>query len=166
MIQDDGYAPKEENPLYGPPALTMVRIHTSSATARTLQLSVKFCIWQEHSLCGRCSGAIRRQRRGVDNLPARVVEAHHTYLSARRNHAFAVQCHHSGFPLNNTTYCNVVTCSNLSCVWLLFQLRVGGYLNLAFGSPNWLFIYFSSGIYGNMLRYVINSHYRPYTPNT
>jgi membrane associated rhomboid family serine protease len=31
------------------------------------------------------------------------------------------------------------------------QLRVGGYLELVFGRPSWVFIYFSSGIYGNML---------------
>lgn len=31
------------------------------------------------------------------------------------------------------------------------QLRVGGYLELVFGRARWVFIYLSSGIYGNML---------------
>jgi hypothetical protein len=29
---------------------------------------------------------------------------------------------------------------------------VGGYLNRVFGTLPWLFIYFASGIFGNMLR--------------
>ena len=30
------------------------------------------------------------------------------------------------------------------------QLRVGGYLNLLFGTPKWFFIYFAAGVYGTM----------------
>lgn len=33
---------------------------------------------------------------------------------------------------------------------VLIQLRLGGYLNLAYGNLKWLSIYFLSGIYGNM----------------
>lgn len=32
----------------------------------------------------------------------------------------------------------------------LIQLRVGGYLNLVFGTPMWFMIYFITGIFGNM----------------
>jgi membrane associated rhomboid family serine protease len=31
------------------------------------------------------------------------------------------------------------------------QLRIGGYLNRVYGTPKWLFIYFISGIFGNMM---------------
>lgn len=31
---------------------------------------------------------------------------------------------------------------------VLIQLRVGGYLNIIFGTPQWLWIYFSSGVFG------------------
>jgi membrane associated rhomboid family serine protease len=31
MVQDDGYAPHSENPLYGPPATTMVRYGAKQA---------------------------------------------------------------------------------------------------------------------------------------
>jgi membrane associated rhomboid family serine protease len=31
------------------------------------------------------------------------------------------------------------------------QLRVGGYLNLVFGTPKWMLIYFVSGFFGNMM---------------
>lgn len=33
------------------------------------------------------------------------------------------------------------------------QLRVGGYLNLVYGTPKWLFIYLASGIFGAMMRW-------------
>ena len=36
----------------------------------------------------------------------------------------------------------------------LIQLRIGGYLNLLFGTPRWLFIYFAAGIYGTMCSFV------------
>jgi hypothetical protein len=29
---------------------------------------------------------------------------------------------------------------------------VGGYLNLVYGTPKWFFIYFVSGIFGEMMR--------------
>ena len=29
----------------------------------------------------------------------------------------------------------------------LIQLRIGGYLNLLFGTPRWFFIYFAAGVY-------------------
>lgn len=32
------------------------------------------------------------------------------------------------------------------------QLRVGGYLNLVYGTPKWLFIYVMSGVFGCMMR--------------
>lgn len=34
---------------------------------------------------------------------------------------------------------------------IAIQLRVGGYLNLVYGTPKWLWIYFISGIYGVVL---------------
>ena len=33
---------------------------------------------------------------------------------------------------------------------VFIQLRVGGYLNLVFGTFEWLTIYFASGIFGNI----------------
>ena len=33
---------------------------------------------------------------------------------------------------------------------VLIQLRIGGYLNLVFGSARWVWIYFISGVFGNM----------------
>ena len=32
------------------------------------------------------------------------------------------------------------------------QLRVGGYLNLVFGTWNWFWIYLVSGVFGEMMR--------------
>lgn len=32
------------------------------------------------------------------------------------------------------------------------QLRIGGYLNLVYGTPKFLFIYLISGIFGGMMR--------------
>ena len=32
------------------------------------------------------------------------------------------------------------------------QLRIGGYLNLIYGTPKWMWIYFVSGIFGEMMR--------------
>jgi membrane associated rhomboid family serine protease len=37
-------------------------------------------------------------------------------------------------------------------VFLCLKLRVGGYLNLVYGTPKWFFIYFISGIFGEMMR--------------
>ena len=42
------------------------------------------------------------------------------------------------------------------CHGLIFthfaQLRVGGYLNLVFGTWNWFWIYLVSGVFGEMMR--------------
>jgi rhomboid protease GluP len=35
------------------------------------------------------------------------------------------------------------------------QLRVGGYLNLVFGTFNWFFIYLISGVFGELMRLVV-----------
>ena len=36
---------------------------------------------------------------------------------------------------------------------VLIQLRIGGYLNLVYGTWRWMWIYFISGIFGEILRY-------------
>ena len=38
---------------------------------------------------------------------------------------------------------------------VFIQLRVGGYLNLVFGTRNWLIIYILSGVFGNMCSCVL-----------
>ena len=93
MIQDDGYASKTENPMYGPSAYTLVRYGAKVAAL------IKY----ENEWCRLISPI---------------------FLHAGIIHII----------------------SNVA-----IQLRVGGYLELVFGRVSWLFIYFSSGIYGNML---------------
>ena len=36
---------------------------------------------------------------------------------------------------------------------VLIQLRIGGYLNLVYGTWKWLLIYIGSGLFGELLRY-------------
>lgn len=93
MIQDDGYAPKSENPMYGPGSYTLVRYGAKVAAL------IKY-----------------------ENEWWRLITP--IFLHAGIIHII----------------------SNVG-----IQLRVGGYLELVFGRPAWLFIYFSSGVYGNML---------------
>lgn len=35
---------------------------------------------------------------------------------------------------------------------VLIQLRIGGYLNILYGTPKWLWIYLVSGVFGAMMR--------------
>jgi membrane associated rhomboid family serine protease len=93
MIQDDGYAPTSENPMYGPSGYTLVRYGAKDAAL----IKYKNEWW-------------------------RLITP--IFLHAGIIHLL----------------------SNVA-----IQVRVGGYLELVYGSPIWLFIYFSSGIYGNML---------------
>lgn len=93
MIQDDGYAPRDENPLVGPPATTMVRYGAKEAGL----LVYRHEWWRLFTPIFLHAGVVHILSNGI------------------------------------------------------IQLRVGGYLNLVFGTPQWLFVYFASGIYGNML---------------
>ncbi len=93
MIQDDGYAPSSENPMYGPSGYTLVRYGAKDAAL----IKYKNEWWR----------------------------------------LFTPIFLHAGI---------IHLISNVA-----IQLRVGGYLEVVFGAPRWLFIYFSSGIYGNML---------------
>jgi hypothetical protein len=61
--------------------------------------------------------------------------------------------------------CTVCVCLFMRCattqypcsIVMVKQLRVGGYLNLVYGTPKWFFIYFVSGIFGEMMRFVFFS---------
>lgn len=92
MVQDDGYAPKSENPLLGPPATTMVRYGAKQAGL----IKYKSEWWR--------------------------------LLSAVMLHAGIM---------------HIVTN-------VFIQFRVGGYLELIFGTFEWAIIYFASGIFGNI----------------
>eukprot|EP01041_Mallomonas_annulata_P007243 gene7243-14777_t len=92
MIQKEGYVNRQENPLIGPSALTMVKYGGKEAWL----IIVKNEWW-------------------------RLITP--IFLHAGIIHII----------------------SNV-----FIQMRVGGYLNLVFGTPTWLIIYFASGIFGNM----------------
>lgn len=93
MIQEGGYAPTSQNPLYGPPALTLVQYGAKEAGL----ILIKHQWW-------------------------RLVTP--IFLHAGIFHI-----------LSN----------------IIIQLRVGGYLNCVYGTAKWIWIYFVSGIFGNIL---------------
>ena len=96
MIDDDGFEDQDINPMYGPPATTLVRWGAKEAS----MMKYDHQWWRLFSPIMLHAGIIHMLTNG------------------------------------------------------LIQLRVGGYLNLLFGTPKWLLIYFAAGVYGSMLSVV------------